>query len=132
MLGFLFGVFTILHGLVHLLYFGHSQKLFELQPGMIWPQGSWAFSMLFGDKKTRLLASILCILVAVGFITGGIGILFGNTWWIYLIVGSAIFSSIIFILFWDGEAIKLHDKGGVGILLNITILVIVFFYFQKN
>jgi hypothetical protein len=35
MLRFIIGVFIVLHGLVHLLYFGHSRRLFELQPGML-------------------------------------------------------------------------------------------------
>ena len=33
MLKFLFGGFILLHGLVHLLYFGHGLRLFEL-PGL--------------------------------------------------------------------------------------------------
>jgi hypothetical protein len=28
----IFGVFIVLHGLIHLLYFGQSRRLFELQP----------------------------------------------------------------------------------------------------
>ena len=35
MLTILFGIFLILHGLVHLLYAGQSSRLFELQPGMV-------------------------------------------------------------------------------------------------
>ena len=40
MLNIVIGVFIILHGLVHMLYFGQSRKFFELQPGMTWPDGS--------------------------------------------------------------------------------------------
>jgi hypothetical protein len=40
MLKVIFGIFIILHGLVHMLYFGQSQKLFELQAGMTLPDGS--------------------------------------------------------------------------------------------
>ena len=68
------GVFFLLHGLVHLLYFGQSARLFELQPGMVWPDGSWTFRRHFGDEATRVLASTLCILAAIGFVVGGIGI----------------------------------------------------------
>jgi len=74
MLGYLFGAFLVLHGLVHLLYFGQSRKLLELQPGPTWPDGSWAFSRLLGDETTRLLASIACLLAAVGFVVGGAGV----------------------------------------------------------
>ena len=42
MVRILVSLLVILHGLVHLLYFGQSARLFELQPGMGWPDGSWA------------------------------------------------------------------------------------------
>lgn len=129
MLSFTFGVFIVLHGLVHLLYFGQSWRLFELQPGMIWPDGSWAFSRLLGDKITRLLASISCVLAALGFVVGGIGILAGQNWWRTVVVGSAVFSTIIYILFWDGKMQKLDNKGGIGLLINLGIVAAVYYIF---
>jgi hypothetical protein len=125
LLTFIIGVFMVLHGLVHSLYFGQSRRLFELQPGMIWPDGSWAFSRLLGDEATRLLASIVCVLAAIGFAAGGIGILVRQSWWRPVVVGSAAFSAIIFFLLWDGGMQKLPDKGAIGLLINIAILVAV-------
>jgi hypothetical protein len=125
MLRFIVGVFIVLHGLVHLLYFGQSRRLFELQPGMAWPEGSWAFSKLIGDEAARWLASISCVLAAVGFVAGGIGILVGQAWWGPVVVGSAAFSAAIFILFWDGKLQKLANKGAIAILINGAILVAV-------
>jgi hypothetical protein len=125
MLRFIVGVFIVLHGLVHLLYFGQSWRLFELQPEMVWPDGSWAFSKLLGDEATRLLASIACVLTAIGFVAGGIGILVQQAWWRPVVVGSAAFSALVFMLLWDGKMQKLHDKGGIGLLINIAILVAV-------
>lgn len=125
MLRFILGVFIVLHGLVHLLYFGQSWRFFELQAGLVWPDGSWTFSKLFGDKVTRLLASISCVLAAIGLVAGGTAILVGQAWWRPVIVGSATFSAILFMLFWDGKAQKLADKGGIGLLINIAILVAV-------
>jgi uncharacterized membrane protein YphA (DoxX/SURF4 family) len=125
MIRIIFGVFIVLHGLVHLLYLGQSARYFELQPGMIWPDGSWAFSRLLEDGAARNLASISLILAAVGFVAGGIGILAGEDWWRPVAVGSAAFSASIFILFWDGIVQALDNKGGIGILINIAILVVV-------
>ena len=122
MLRFIVGVFIVLHGLVHLLYCGQSRRLFELQPEMIWPDGSWVFSKLIGDEKTRLLASTSCLLAAIGFVVGGAGILLRQAWWHPVVVGSAAFSALIIILFWDGKIQKLDDKGFVGLLINIAIL----------
>jgi len=77
---FLFGVLLVLHGLVHLLYAGQSARRFELKPGLTWPDGAWAFSKPLGDATTRTLASITCIIAAIGFIAGGAGVLFILTW----------------------------------------------------
>ena len=117
------GVFLVLHGLVHLLYLGQSARLFELQPGMVWPDSSWAFSRLLGDEATRVLASISCGVAAIGFVAGGIGIFVMQAWWRPVVVGSAIFSAVIFILFWDGQAKTLANKGAIGLLINLAILV---------
>jgi hypothetical protein len=123
LLRFTIGAFIVLHGLVHLLYFGQSARLFELQSGMLWPAGSWAFSKFLGDEGTRRLASICCVVAAVGFVAGGAGILVGQAWWRPLVAASAAFSGVVFILLWDGEMRKLHDKGGIGLLINVAILV---------
>jgi hypothetical protein len=123
MLGVLIGIFMVLHGLVHLLYFGHSWRLFELQPGMVWPEGSWAFSKLLGDKATRLLASICCVLAAISFVAGGIGIFSQQEWWRPVVVGSAAFSTAIILLFWDGSTQRLAEKGLIALLINAVILI---------
>ena len=119
------GIFIILHGLVHLLYFGQGWRLFELQAGMIWPDGSWAFSQLLGDDVTRWLASISCIVAAIGFVAGGIALLLMQPWWQQVVVGSSAFSTLFFILFWDEKMQKLHDKGGIGVLINIGLVIAV-------
>ena len=122
----IFGVFIVLHGLVHLLYFGQSARYFELQPGMIWPDSSWVFSKVLGEGGSRTLANIFLVWAAVGFVAAGIGIFAGQFWWRPLLAGTAVFSSAIFILFWDGAVQRPADKGAVGILINLIILVALF------
>lgn len=125
MLSILFGVFVVLHGLVHLLYFGQSRRLYELQPGMVWPDGSWAWSQFLGIESLRLMASVFCILGAVGFVAGGIGMLLRQTWWRPIIVGVAAFSSVFYILLWDGKLRGLDDQGGIGLIINVVVIVLV-------
>lgn len=122
---FIIGIFVVLHGLVHLLYVGQSARLFELQPGLVWPDGAWTFSRLLGDEATRSLANILNALVAIGFVAGGIAILASQTWWRPLVVGSAAFSAVIFILFWNGQLQRLDQQGAIGLLINVAIVVAV-------
>ena len=128
MLSIVFAVFVILHGLVHLLYFGQSAGYFELQPGMAWPDGSWIFSKLLGDEPTRELASVLLIVAAVGFAAGGVGLLLKQSWWRPVVMGVAVYSSIIYLLLWDGAFQHLDNKGGIGILINLGILATVFLW----
>ncbi|MBN1123310.1 MAG: hypothetical protein JXJ17_19720 [Anaerolineae bacterium] len=132
MLSILFGIFIILHGLVHLLYGGQSAGLFELQEGLTWPDGSWAFAKLLGNEATRMLTNVSLVLAAAGFATGGIGILLKQSWSRPVIAGAAIFSSVIYILMWDGVAQKLHDKGGIGILINLAILAVLLILHWPN
>ena len=125
MLRFIIGIFIVLHGLVHLLYFGQSRRFFELQSGMVWPDGAWAFSRLLGEGATRWLAGISCVLAAIGFVAGGAGILLGQAWWRPLTVASAVFSTAIFVLLWDGTMRRLDNQGAIAILINLAILVAV-------
>ncbi|MBN1315962.1 MAG: hypothetical protein JXA42_10855 [Anaerolineales bacterium] len=124
MLQIIFGIFVVLHGLVHLLYFGHSARYFEMKPGMPWPDGSWAFSRILGDDTTRNLASILLIASALIFVAGGAGIFFKQEWHRTVIVIATVLSSITYLLLWDGAWQNLDGKGFVGILINVGILIV--------
>jgi hypothetical protein len=123
MITIVFGIFIVLHGLVHLLYFGQSQRIFELQPGMEWPDRSWAFSSL-GDGPTRVLANVLLAASALAFIVGGIGIIASQAWWPTVVAIAAAFSAATFLLLWDGKLQRLDDNGGVGLLINLAILAL--------
>jgi len=123
MITILFGVFCVLHGLVHLLYFGQSARYFQLQAGMVWPDGSWAFAGLFGNETARVIASGACALAAVGFVVGGITLFTTQFWWRPVTVATAAFSAAIFVLFWDRNLQALANKGLFAILINAAILV---------
>jgi len=117
------GIFMVLHGLVHLLYLGQSARLFELQPGMGWPDGSWASAKLIGNEATRVVASVSLVLASMGYIGGGIGIFMRQIWWRPVIVGTAAFSAVLYILFWNGRRQNLANQGGIGLIINLAILV---------
>ena len=119
----LFGIFLILHGMVHLLYAGQSWRFFELRPEMTWPNGAWMFSKLLGNEATRLVASIALVLVALGLAVSGLGLFFRAEWWRAVTTISTIFSSLLFFILWNGKFQALDDQGGVGILINLAILV---------
>jgi hypothetical protein len=99
--------------------------MFELQSGMVWPDGSWAFKGLFGEKALRVFAGVLCLLATDGFVIGGILLFLSHSWWRPVITWSAIFSAAVFIFLWDGKMQALHNKGLIGILINLAILIVV-------
>ncbi|MBI5033280.1 MAG: hypothetical protein HZB51_22400 [Chloroflexi bacterium] len=125
---FILSVFIVLHGLVHLLYFGQSARYFELKPGMVWPDGSWLFSRFLENEAVRNLASISLILASLGLIVGGVGILANQDWWRPIVVGVTAFSSLVYILFWNGKLQNLDGQGMVGILIDIAILLAVLIF----
>ena len=95
--------------------------MFELQPGLIWPTGSWVFSNLLSDEKIRLLASASLVLVAIALILAGAGLFFNQTWWRTMFVIAIVISSLVYILLWNGKMKQLPDQGFVGILINIVL-----------
>ena len=123
MLAFLYGIFVVLHGLVHLWYVTLSQRWVEFQPEMGWTGESWLLSPLLGDGATRGLATALYSLAALGFLAGGIGVFARQDWWRPVVIGSAAVSAVIIILFWDGGLQKIVEKGLVGFLINVALLV---------
>lgn len=126
MIRILVGVFMVLHGLVHLLYFGQSARFFELQTGMEWPDGAWAFSKLLGNTSTRMLANVLLIVVALLFVAAGVSIFARQDWWRLAVIASAAISTVVFILLWNGKFEHLANNGWVGILINVVILAAIF------
>ncbi|OGO09627.1 MAG: hypothetical protein A2Y61_02985 [Chloroflexi bacterium RBG_13_60_13] len=118
-------VFLALHGLVHMLYFAQSSRIFELKSGMIWPVGSWVLTRPLGDGGTRTFTSVFCVLVAVGFVLGAVGLLSGQPWWRATVVASAMVSAVLFLLCWNGQLQNIDGQGAVGLVLDAIILVTV-------
>ncbi|HEX6270542.1 MAG TPA: hypothetical protein VFZ43_09920 [Anaerolineales bacterium] len=123
MLHFLISLFVILHGLVHLWYFTLSHRLVEIRPEMGWTGRSWILSNLLGDSVTRSVASALFILVAIAFVISGVGIFVRAEWWWPMLVSSAIVSAATLLLFWDGNIKLIVQKGLIGLLINVVILI---------
>ena len=126
MVKILVGVFILLHGFVHLLYFGHSQKLFELQAGLVWPEDSWVLSSRLSGDKIKLIASTSLLMSAIGFIIAGAGLLLTQPWWRAIIIFAIVLSSFIYLIFWNGKLDQLPDQGLVGILINLLLLIFLF------
>ena len=122
MLRTLFGVFIILHGLVHFWPFVLSRALVEYKPEMGWTGESWLLTSLVGDSATRLLASIVYVLAAIMFVVSGVGLFTRAQWRSPIMLASAVFSAVVILAFWDGRAGLLVEKGLVGFLIDLAIV----------
>lgn len=121
MLHILIGIFVVLHGAVHGLYTSQSLRLFELQPGMVWPQNSWLFSKLLDDTPIRWVGAITLSIAALLFILGGVALVFNQGWFRPVTLAACLFSSLLYLLFWDGTLKHLDNQGGIGLLINAAI-----------
>jgi len=150
-LGVLFGISGANHGLFEFLQGNKpTGTLFIHAIGeaqQFWPKGTEdAFTILPTFWNAGLLSMIvglvivgwslffietkygrtvfLALSIILFLVGGGIGIFLKQAWSRPVIAGAAIFSSIVYILLWDGVAQKLHDKGGIGVLINLAILAV--------
>ncbi len=116
------GIFMVLHGLVHLLYLGQGIKKFELKEGLTWPENAWAFSSFLNTNAIQQIAAVGLAIAAAGFIVSGVSLVAHKSWWHVAAISTTIFSTLLYILLWDGNTKQLADKGGVGILINLVLL----------
>ncbi|MGD8463589.1 MAG: hypothetical protein PVI09_06950 [Anaerolineae bacterium] len=123
MLRFLYGIFVLLHGLVHLWYVTLSQRWVAFQPEMGWTGESWLFSPLLSDGAVRGLATVFYSLTTLGFVVAGVGVFARQEWWRPVIIGSAAFSAVLIVLFWDGGLQRIVEKGLLGFLINAALLI---------
>ncbi len=119
----LVGIFFVLHGWVHLVYAGQSQRLYQLRPGMTWPHGSWFFARLRGDSLACPIATMVLALTTLGFIAGAAGLFLNQDWWRLTITSASVLSAAIFILSWDGKLEAVDAQGWIGVLIDLAIIV---------
>jgi hypothetical protein len=65
------------------------------------------------------------VLAALLFAAGGIGLFARQAWWQPVVIGAAVLSTLIFILFWNGQLQHLSEQGIVAILINAVLLVVI-------
>lgn len=121
----LVGVFLVLHGLVHLWYVVLSQGWVEVEDQMGWNGHSWLFSSVLPSETLLALASVLYVVVTIGFVLGGIGFALDVGWWPSLVVGAAVLSTVVLAAMWDGRFELLIEKGAAGVLINVGLVAAV-------
>ena len=127
MLRIFLGIFLALHGLVHLWYFTLSQGLVEFKPEMGWSGRSWLFSPVLGGATVRSLGSLLYAVATVAFVVGSLAFIARAGWAQALLAGAALLSSLVIVLFWEGGLHMWAQKGLLGLLINVVLLLALWF-----
>ncbi len=125
MVQFSLGIFLMMHAVVHLLYAGQAGRLFELRPGLKWPQGSWLLGRMLEVRALNTVTAASMLLAGLAFLTAGVGTIAFQEWGRAAVSGAAVFSALMFILLWDGRMKELDAQGAVGVAIDMSLLAAV-------
>ncbi|MEE4198136.1 MAG: hypothetical protein V2I54_10865 [Bacteroidales bacterium] len=120
---FLCGVFILLHGLVHFWYVILSVRWIEFKPEMGWTGKSWLLDPVIPPSVIRVIAVFLFSFAALSFIVGSGGIFWIKEWTRFVLFLSAIISSFTIFLFYDGSPHHFVQKGILGVVINLVIIL---------
>jgi|SRR5690606_2485622 len=119
----IYGIFLVLHGLVHFWPATLTWRLVEFKPEMGWTGASFVLSRVLEESTVLTLAGVLFPLAGILFVISGIGVAMHADWARWLLTVSAVFSSLVLVLYWDGSTQMLVQKGLIGLVINVLVLV---------
>jgi hypothetical protein len=107
------------HGIGHVLLLAPCLGLAQ------WGQSahSWLLTGVLGDTLTRLIGSLLWLLVIAGFVAVGVGLLGQHAWWRPVAVGAAGVSILALVLFANGDALQpLLSAAAMDVAVLVALL----------
>jgi hypothetical protein len=128
MLRWIYSFFVLAHGLAHMVYVALASGHPVSENSVDWTGSSWLLSGPLGEQLTRTFGSWVFTLVTIGFIITAGGLATRQSWSINWLVGATIASSLALLAFWDGSSTALVDKGFLGLLINVVLLVGLFVF----
>lgn len=120
----LIGIFILLHGLVHIWYITLIQGWVEFQANMGWTGKSWLLTNALGNEGVRPTATIFYGLSTATFLVAGVGMIAKQDWPRVWMIAASVISTITILAFWDGSLKMPVEKGLLGLLINIGILIV--------
>ena len=89
---------------------------------MGWNGRSWLLSDALHGGTVLSLASVLYVLIALGFVAGGVGHVLRQGWSPMVLVVVAVLSSVLIVVMWDGRPELLVEKVVLGVLMNAAVV----------
>ena len=121
----IFGLFLIAHGWVHLLYIALARAWIPPDENIAWTGESWLLTPRLGLDTTRQLATVAYGATILCFTVAGMGVLLRQPWFVFWTVFACGLSIATILGFWDRSLSRPLDKGLLGILIDIAILILV-------
>ncbi|MFT4931274.1 MAG: hypothetical protein ACI91T_001149 [Natronomonas sp.] len=118
----LVGTFLAFHGLVHLWYVVLSQGWVTVEDATGWNGHSWLLSGSLAESTILSIASVVYVLVTVGFVVGGVGYALQSDWRSPVLIAAALLSTLMLVIMWDGRFDVLVEKGIVGLAINVALV----------
>ena len=87
------------HGIGHVLFLAQCLGITQLGQSA----HSWLLTKTLGDVPTRVIGSLLWLVVIAGFLTAGVGLLGQHAWWRTLAAAAAGVSLLALALFVSGS-----------------------------
>ena len=128
MLYIILGVFLILHGAVHIWYVAMARGLISADADTIWNGRSWLLTRRVGDQTTMTLATIVFSAITLVFAVAGIALVAQQEWFSTWAITGSILSIAAIVCFWDGKPDHPVEKGLLGIILDVAILVALLYF----
>ena len=128
MLYIILGVFLILHGAVHIWYVAMARGLITADADTIWNGRSWLLTRRVGDQTTMTFATIVFSAIALVFAVAGIALVAQQEWFSTWAITGSILSIAAIVCFWDGKPDHPVEKGLLGIILDVAILVALLYF----
>lgn len=127
MLYWVFTIFVLLHGLAHLVYTALALHLIPVAVGHEnWTGSSWVLASRFGEQGARATGALAFASLTILFVITTIGLAWRLPWAQTWLATSAVLSSAMLLLFWDGSFQDLSEKGIIGLVINILLLILLF------
>jgi hypothetical protein len=104
-----------------------SQGWVEFQANMGWTGKSWLLTNMLGNDVTHLAATIFYGLSTIAFLVAGTGLFAKQDWARVWMIAASVVSSLTILVFWDGLSMPV-EKGGLGLLINLGILLAIFLF----
>lgn len=108
--------------MLHFVSVASSRGWFGPDAGWRWNRHSWLLSGTLDEETIIDAATGRFVLVALGFTVGAVGYVLSRSWWVPVLVATALPSTLCCVIQWDGHRTTLLEDGALGILINILVI----------